>query len=208
MRPFDSGRYCKSQDFVELTVSSVVIPTRSGDRSAIPWSEIQTEWRDREHRAARQAISAFEGLAIDEVDSLLFASEAPSEKSAGDILERAFAAAADAPDGELLLAMYLYGRCLEKWEQTEDYARIRIVLRALKNVASMPRPDGSSANGRTQLFSVVVGQAQVMTDAMGVVGQRFQDQEIYVPEMLISARARSARAISCSLARCASSSRW
>jgi 5-methyltetrahydrofolate--homocysteine methyltransferase len=28
-----------------------------------------------------------------------------------------------------------------------------------------------------------------MTDAMGVVGQRFQDNEIYVPEMLISARA-------------------
>ncbi|HSO30592.1 MAG TPA: corrinoid protein [Candidatus Sulfomarinibacteraceae bacterium] len=31
-----------------------------------------------------------------------------------------------------------------------------------------------------------------MTDAMGVVGQRFQDQEIYVPEMLISARAMKA----------------
>ena len=31
-----------------------------------------------------------------------------------------------------------------------------------------------------------------MTDAMGVVGQRFQDNEIYVPEMLISARAMKA----------------
>lgn len=31
-----------------------------------------------------------------------------------------------------------------------------------------------------------------MTDAMGVVGQRFQDGEIYVPEMLISARAMKA----------------
>ncbi len=31
-----------------------------------------------------------------------------------------------------------------------------------------------------------------MTDAMGVVGERFQNQEIYVPEMLISARAMKA----------------
>lgn len=31
-----------------------------------------------------------------------------------------------------------------------------------------------------------------MTDAMGVVGQRFQDGEIFVPEMLISARAMKA----------------
>jgi 5-methyltetrahydrofolate--homocysteine methyltransferase len=31
-----------------------------------------------------------------------------------------------------------------------------------------------------------------MTEAMGVVGQRFQDGEIYVPEMLISARAMKA----------------
>ena len=31
-----------------------------------------------------------------------------------------------------------------------------------------------------------------MTDAMGVVGQRFQDGDIYVPEMLISARAMKA----------------
>lgn len=31
-----------------------------------------------------------------------------------------------------------------------------------------------------------------MTDAMGVVGQRFQEGEIYVPEMLISARAMKA----------------
>jgi hypothetical protein len=145
-----------------------VIATPSGGRSAIPWREIQTEWRDREHRAARQAISAVEGLVIDDVDSLLFATGSPSQQKADDIVGRAFAAAADAPDGELLLAMYLYGRCLEKWEQTEDYARIRVVLEALKNAASMPQPDGSSANGRTQLLSVIVGQALVMTNAMGV----------------------------------------
>ena len=30
---------------------------------------------------------------------------------------------------------------------------------------------------------------QAMTDAMGVVGRKFQDSEIFVPEMLISARA-------------------
>jgi hypothetical protein len=165
---FGSGRCCKSLDSVELIVSSLAIPTVSGDRSAIPWSEIQTEWRDREHRASRQAISEVEGLVIDDVDSLLFATGSPSQKSADDILERAFAAAADAPDGEVLLAMYLYGRCLEKWEQTEDYARIRIVLVALKNLAGTLRPDGSSANGRAQLFSVIVGQAQVMTNAMRV----------------------------------------
>jgi hypothetical protein len=135
---------------------------------AIPWSEIQTEWRDREYRAARQAISAVDGLAIDDVDSLLFASGSPSQRSADDILEKAFAAAADSPDGELLLAMYLYGRCLEKWEQTEDYSRIRAVLRALENVTSRPRPNSSSADGSAQLFSVIVGQAQVMTDAMRV----------------------------------------
>ena len=149
-------------------MASAVTADRSEDDVPIPWSEIQAEWRDREYNVARRAISALDGVAVDDVVDLLFASGSLVQENADDILHEAFAAAAQARDGTLLLALYLYGRCLEKWEQSEDYARIHVVLRALEKVARTARQDGSPVDARAQLFSGVVGQAQVMKGAMAV----------------------------------------
>jgi hypothetical protein len=55
-------------------------------------------------------------LAIDDIDGLLFADEAPTDQQALRVLTDAFAAATDTPDGPLLLALYVHGLCLEKWE--------------------------------------------------------------------------------------------
>jgi hypothetical protein len=131
-------------------------------RVPIPWDEIRTEWQAGECVAARKALDKLE---VGDVDRLLFATAAPNPKDARHTLERAFRKASSHPDGKLLLALYLYGRCLEKWEQTEDYNRIRTVLGAF---ADAVQKNGTSADARARLLSIIVRQAQLMDEQIGV----------------------------------------
>ncbi|HET9507094.1 MAG TPA: hypothetical protein VFO81_04050, partial [Gaiellaceae bacterium] len=135
---------------------------------AIPWAEIREEWRVRRYAAARRAVSALGGSTVDTVDALLFAPEPPTRAAALRDVEEAFAQAAEKPGGDLLLALYLYGRCLEKWEKTEDYERIGLILDALDVVTGAPTPGADTARGDTQLLSILGGQAQLLRTAMGV----------------------------------------
>ena len=150
-------------------MTSLVGDTRSrGTSLRIPWKEIQTEWRTREYSTARREVSKLDGLVVDEIDELLFAANTLDETHARNTLGRAFAAAASSPDGELLLALYLYGRCLEKWEKSEDYTRIVTVLDALRDVFTTRTDEASPSDGRAQLLSIIVRQAQLLETAMDV----------------------------------------
>lgn len=134
---------------------------------AIPWDEIGEEWRARRYAAARGAVRALGSSTVDTVDALLFAPESPTRDAAVRAVEAAFAHAGETPGGDLLLALYLYGRCLEKWEKTEDYDRIELILDALDLVTRAPTPD-DDAHGDAQLLSILGGQAQLLRTAMGV----------------------------------------
>lgn len=137
-------------------------------RPAIPWAQIGEEWRARRYAAARGAVHALGGSTVDTVDALLFAPESPTRDAALRDVEKAFAHAGETPGGDLLLALYLYGRCLEKWEKTEDYDRIGLILDALDVVTRAATPHDDAANGDTQLLSILGGQAQLLRTAMGV----------------------------------------
>ena len=56
----------------------------------------------------------------------------------------------------------------EKWEKTEDYERIGLILDALDVVTGAPTPGADTARGDTQLLSILGGQAQLLRTAMGV----------------------------------------
>ena len=106
--------------------------------------------------------------AADDVHHLLYSKRDPGPDRAQTVLEQSFQAAASTPDGELLMALYVYGLCLEKWEKSEDYSRIRTVLEALGRVhekRSRERP-GDAAG--VQFLSRIVGQAQLLDLEMGV----------------------------------------
>ena len=127
--------------------------------SDLPWDQIQREWRARELSTLRIAVAALKGgLDIEAVDGLLFPTKAQSdiEASADETLGTAFEKVTD-PDNKALLALYVYGLCLQRWEKSaEDYDRIVEVLDALDNV---PGEGGAGIIGR---------HAQYMKHAMRV----------------------------------------
>jgi hypothetical protein len=154
---------------------TVVGGTGANRTSKVPWDKIQAEWKDREYSALAEAVSAANDSAAKAVlDDLLFAPEVPTREKTWDDLGIAFALASDgaaheAPtDDELLLALYLYGRCLQKWEQTEDYDRIHEVLGALGEMSAARWPLGENAGARMLLMSRIVSQAQAVRTAMDV----------------------------------------
>jgi hypothetical protein len=83
------------------------------------------------------------------------------ERTPADVLAEAFAGVG--PDDEPLLALYVYGLCLEKWEDSEDYDSIEAVLDALLAVQSKSE-DAAGA----ELFGIVKDHAQHLKPAMGV----------------------------------------
>jgi hypothetical protein len=141
-------------------MTSTTRDDRIDEVASVPWAVIQREWRDREYDTLLQSISAFDRVTVDAIDDLLIGPKAPTRESARAVLERVFASAARHEDGSLLVALYVQGRCLEKWERTEDYERIRIVLGALDHAAAA---DGANDG----LLPLVVSLAQVIDDAMG-----------------------------------------
>src|SRR5579864_3731161 len=82
----------------------------------IQWEAIRDEWRTREYSLLQHAVSSLGGHVVGDVDELLFAERSPSQAEALAALQAAFAAAASDEDGRLLVALYVHGRCLEKWE--------------------------------------------------------------------------------------------
>jgi hypothetical protein len=140
--------------------------------SAIPWAEIRDEWEESKYTAARAAVSALASEPVgDELRDLLFAQQHPEPPTARNVLRSAFekAASAASDEGSLLVALCVYGLCLEKWEKTEDYARIRTILEALEHV--YPRPaDGSDGRAGlpARLLSVLVRQTRLLDFGMGV----------------------------------------
>ena len=137
-------------------------------RSLIPWAEVREEWAASEYIAAHSAVTALAGDgAGDDVLALLFAERRPEAAHAETVLRRTFErAASSAPDGELLVALFVYGLCLEKWEKSEDYARIRTILETLGEVHAR-RADGN-ADAPARLLSVLVSQTRLMAYEMGV----------------------------------------
>jgi hypothetical protein len=148
-------------------VASTTI-TGGAEDSRIPWDAIERDWRDREYETLRRAVTALEGVPVDAIDELLFAEDDAAVDAAPGVLRDAFVAAARRDDGPLLLALYVHGRCLDKWEHTEDYDRIGDVLKALGNAAGGDRADTLSAGVYAQLLAIVVDQAQSVGDAMYV----------------------------------------
>ena len=133
-------------------------------RLVVPWDEIATQWEEREYGALRDTVSRFPGFAAQDVEALLLDTE-PTPEVALRVLDDAFAAAGLDTDARLALALYVYSRCLERWEQTEDYEPIRTVVTALE--AAAHEADGT-ADGRSELLAIVVGQAQLLDVAMNV----------------------------------------
>ena len=134
--------------------------------SGIPWGIVQEEWRSREFGTLRRGVEPIGGPALDAVDNLLFGSKPLGLDEPHDVLTTAFAGAAEHGDGALLLlALYVYARCLEKWEMSEDYERIEEVLDALARAVAAPPASATPA----QAFAFdVVRQAQVIKAAMNV----------------------------------------
>jgi ribosomal protein S18 acetylase RimI-like enzyme len=130
----------------------------------IHWYAVRDEWLKREFSTLEHAVSSLGGNVVADVDKLLFAERPPSDAEALTALRAAFAAGADAEDGRLLVALYVHGRCLEKWERTEDYERIGRVLCALKDAAQ----DGPAHGLSAELAWIVVQQAQATNTAMSV----------------------------------------
>jgi hypothetical protein len=120
------------------------------------------------YTAARSAVAALaDDTVAGNVHSLLFADEPLDEARAHFVLAQAFERAASAaPDGELLVALWVYGLCLEKWEKSEDYSRIRTVLDALEEVHASRSEEAAGVQAR--LLSVLVRQARLMHYEMGV----------------------------------------
>ena len=71
-------------------------------------------------------------------------------------------------DGPLLLALFVHGRCLEKWERTEDYTRIDDVLDALGVVVGAGLPAWRAPTSHAQMLDIIVRQARVVAVAMTV----------------------------------------
>jgi len=136
----------------------------SGARPGIRWDAVRDEWRRREYSTLEHAVSLLGGHVVDDVDDLLFAERSPAPAEALAALRAAFADAADTEEGRLLVALYVHGRCLEKWERSEDYARVVLVLAALKEAAQNLPGHGVSGD----LVAIVVDHAQAIETAMRV----------------------------------------
>lgn len=145
-------------------------PTSWGQRpSGVPWTQVGQQWGERDYSLLRQAVRTLEGLSLGHVDGLLEGMPAPPSLDAIDVLRNAFAVASGTPQGALLLVTYVYGQCLNKWERSVDYARIRMVLKSLEEVISDLQPNAAELDeNEAKLLRLIVDLAQCMDDAMAV----------------------------------------
>jgi len=148
-------------------VAGTTITSGAEESARVAWGEIQRQWREREYDALRYELRDFDARTIRAVDELLFGPGTTTRAKAQAVLTDAFDAASNVPGGgRLLLALYVHGRCLDKWEQSEDYERIRHVVFGLDDVAG-GTPQGGSPT-EEQLVALVVRQAKTIDGAMSV----------------------------------------
>jgi hypothetical protein len=148
-------------------VASTTLTGGVEDSGRVAWDEIRRQWREREYDALRFELRDFDARTIRAVDELLFGTGTTTQAKSEHVLRDAFEAAAEVPHGgRLLLALYVHGRCLDKWEQSEDYERIRNVLGGLDAVAGGSAPPGAPTE--EELVALVVRQATAIDGAMSV----------------------------------------
>jgi hypothetical protein len=71
-----------------------------------------------------------------------------------------------AGERRLLAVAYLYSRCLDQWERTDEYTHIEAVLDALQAAVGAV-PPSRGARGGPDLLSTIVSLSRCMVDAMG-----------------------------------------
>jgi hypothetical protein len=134
----------------------------SGDAEV--WAAIRSDWPRRDFRKLHELAESLGDVPVADIDRL-FDEEAPADETARNELGKAFAAAGSA-ENRVLVALYVYARCLDTWERSTDYPRIRTVLRALPPAAEHGDGDGSAREN--ELLRIVVAQTVALDDSMAV----------------------------------------
>ena len=130
------------------------------------WAEIQSDWPKRDFRKLHELVERLP-VSVVELDRL-FDEEAPSGSAAKDALRKAFDSAGS-PENRVLVALYVYARCLDAWERSTDYPRIRIVLDEFGPAAAeLVDGDGAGSAGESALLKIVVAQTVALDDSMAV----------------------------------------
>jgi hypothetical protein len=98
------------------------------------WQQIDTELRRRSVDALQAEVAArLPRIAVTALEELLDPVHENDGSRPEHVLRDAFR---DAGDDAALIALYVYGLCLQKWERSEDYDRIERVGDALAAVAA------------------------------------------------------------------------
>lgn len=140
--------------------SQVVIPLDP----AAAWQEIRSAWRERNHDMLHQVVERLGGVRIETIDDLFDGNPAPDVQAAAEALQGVFRRAATT-ENHVLIALYVYAACLDKWERGTDYDRIRRAVQALEITTAGLAADGGPAN---ELLEIVVAQARSISVAMAV----------------------------------------
>ena len=149
-----------------VRISDKVLATQQSN-AAIPWDEISQQWRGRRFGRLREQVTKFDNASVERVDKLIDG-ELPSVDP-GQVLSGAFTDVSGHRQGPILLAIYVYARCLETWERSGDYAKIRSVLKALRFGANeLVRSDWQHSETDVKLLDLAVDQAQHMYRALNV----------------------------------------
>lgn len=132
----------------------------------VPWEAIATEWRrDRRYDTLETEID--EGTR-DCLRQLLGRGPVPDRKTAAELMRAVFEGDAARQRGPVLVATWVYGRCLEKWERSAAYGRIGLVLDALRDEAGRQCDDGAADSDELQVLRMVTDHAQHLKAAMQV----------------------------------------
>jgi hypothetical protein len=128
------------------------------------WDRIAREWRKRDFSELRERLGSLDGVPVGELDRDGLFGDAPLP-----LLEEALAAAARADRlGPVLVALYVYGRCLDRWEKSAEYVRIEEALRALAQAAGPLRSGEELDEDAAELLTLAVDHAQHLINAMKV----------------------------------------
>ena len=129
--------------------------------ATVPWPEIAVQWREREFRLLREAVARLGPIPFDRLDALLDPEDGVPPEDPATVLRDAFAMAESDPSGPALLATYMYGKCLDKWERSEAYGVIRATLEPLRDEAERRSKDDP-------VTALVAEHAWCQLDAMDV----------------------------------------
>ncbi|HEX8051394.1 MAG TPA: hypothetical protein VF517_00255 [Thermoleophilaceae bacterium] len=126
--------------------------------AAVPWDAIDHEWHERRFDLLHDTVERFGGLDVERLDELFTPG---SQAEPEPVLADSFGAVDGSTEARGLLATYVYGKCLERWEKSEDHGPIEKVLEALRGVLGRNGHDDP-------VLALVVEQTHCMEHAMGV----------------------------------------